>query len=159
MKITKQEFDSLFNDNITKKEYDIIIEKINQRVDEICEKFLHETNRHMSCWYAYDNSCDGYDGFFDPKKYKENIKFTCENMKPPEVYQHGYYTQFPTRWLWENTWETEMNDNITKCKEKQIKEKQEQKEQKEKHLKEINALKQSIKNKLTREEFKIIKFV
>ena len=55
MKITKEEFDSLYSNNITKKNYDIIISKIDERFSEIIRKIIPNLNRKG--WYDYGN-CD-----------------------------------------------------------------------------------------------------
>ena len=38
--ITKDQFDKLYDDNISKKEYDFIIQEINKRFSEICKNIL-----------------------------------------------------------------------------------------------------------------------
>ena len=47
--ITKEQFDSLFDDNITKKEYNRILGLIDERFAEICEKFLKKKNQNYPC--------------------------------------------------------------------------------------------------------------
>ena len=115
--ITKEQFDSLFDDNITKKEYDSTIGQINRRFSEICEKFL-KTSPYRPSWYDYDTANlhdEAIDGHFDPKRYKETIYITGEYIGLPP----GYFDfEFPTRWLWEENWEQEMNETTRKISRK-----------------------------------------
>ncbi len=53
MKITKTEFDKLFDDSITKKEYDSIIKKIEARISEIIKEMATRFG-----WYDFDNNPD-----------------------------------------------------------------------------------------------------
>jgi len=102
--ITKKQFDLLYSDDVTKKEYDAIIRQIGERFDEICRKFIRKTNKSRA-WYAYGNwEWYGSEGFFDPAEYQEYIEISGEWIEPPP----GYDLAFPTRWLWEENWEKEM---------------------------------------------------
>lgn len=89
--ITKEEFDSLYSDSITKKEYDAIIAKIDERFEEICEKFLHPIRGSNHAWYDYGN-CNGMaddnrnSGFFDPKLYFKTINIYSDLMDIPRGY-------------------------------------------------------------------------
>jgi hypothetical protein len=154
MKITKEEFEALFSDSITKKQYDGIIRKINDRFDEICKKFFR--HKGTDYWFDYDTvSYDDRDaeGYFDPESYKEYIGVIGENINPPP----GYDRVFPTRWLWED-FEEEMKQ-VIEDSEKQLKtKKEEKKRQAELRKQRIKVLKASIKTKLTPEELKIVKF-
>ena len=100
MKITKQEFDELYTDTISKKRYDEIIRKITGRFSEIVTTLLPHVNKGGD-WFDYGN-CSYQDedsnGDFDPEEYKEYIKFggQCSQLSEP----FGY--EFPTRWLWED---------------------------------------------------------
>ena len=82
MKITKEQFESLYSDKITKKEYDHIISLITDRFSEICKKII---KHHNDMWFDYGN-CDYYSensgGYFDPKEYKNFIEIGGEWVNP-----------------------------------------------------------------------------
>ena len=152
--ILKEEFDSLFSDSISKKQYDLIIEKIDKRFKEICLKFLIIEKRG---WFDYDNGdyeSEKTGGYFDPKEYKENIGIMGEWIDG----RPGWDLEFPTRWLWEN-FEKEMKDVEKKFKLKQLEIEKKNKNKKEKEKARFEELKSSVKSKLTSEELKIINFV
>jgi hypothetical protein len=155
--ITKEQFESLYSDDITKKQYDAIIELIDERFGEICSKFL--VNKNANFWFSYGNaSWDDQDdeGYFDPEEYRENIRIgcDCDCTNPPA----GYDYEFPTRWLWEENWQEEMQKVSKEYTEALELKKKKAKEKKETRKKEVEALKASIKSKLTPKELKIVKF-
>lgn len=153
--ITKQQFDSLFSFDITKKQYDAIIQQIDERFEEICEKFLRKTN--SSAWYVYGNLSykdENSEGFFDPEEYKEHIEIGGEYINPPP----GYGLSFPTRWLWEESWEEEMQKTVEDYKKLVEVKKGLLKQQREERKLWVKALKASIREKLTPDELKIVKF-
>lgn len=147
--ITEKEFKSLFDDTITKKEYDEIIRKIDNRFSEICQELFCKNNKS---WYDYDTG--GYEenneGRFIPEIYKEEIFIIGENIEPPPGLDYG----FPTSWLWNMDYKNE----VKQIKESYLESEKKKKKQKQIRLEKINLLKNSIKNKLTEEELKIIKF-
>lgn len=148
--ITKAQFDSLFDEDVTKKQYDEIIGLIDDRFNEICKIFLIKRNRQKA-WYDYDNETEDSRGYFDLKNYKEYIGVSGEWIEPPL----GYDLDFPTRWLWED-FEQEMKKTIEDTR--QMLEERKEKNKKEIRKKEVAVLKSSIKNKLTPQELKIINF-
>lgn len=154
--ITKEQFDSLFSDEITKKAYDKIIAQIDQRFQEICSKFVTLKKGNYS-WYSYGNldyDSEEDNGYFDPEEYKEEIAIGGEYIELPA----GYDDRFPTRWLWEENWQEEML-KVSQDYENELElEKQKAKKIKEEKKKKLDALKASIKSKLTPAEFKIISF-
>ncbi len=157
MKITKTEFNMLYDENITKKRYEEIILKINNRFNYICSKFIIKTNRHQS-WYDYSNTGQSHmdfetDGYFDPHMYTESIAIEGEDIEFPP----GYDNQIPTRWLWED-FEDELKQTIIKHKKEEQKKKNQQKKRHKAHEKERVILEQGIRKKLTPEELKIIRF-
>lgn len=156
MKITKEQFDSLFDENIKKKDYDHIISLIDQRFGEICEKFLVKKNKHGS-WYDYDNASyedEDSRGSFDPVDYKNDVGIMGEWIEPPP----GYDLSFPSRWLWED-FEEELKQEIENYKKLELLKKETAKKKKEEKKEERNRLHAQIKQKLTPEELKTIKFV
>ncbi len=156
--ITKAQFDSLFSEDITKKQYDVIIAEIDKRFHEICKKFIHkESGSDGRGWYDYGNVSyddENSEGYFDPEEYKENIQVGGEWIDTSP----GYDAEFPTRWLWEENWEEEMKQTSEKYKQEVLAEKQKKKQQRETKKQQAEILKRSIKAKLTSEELKIVRF-
>ena len=150
-KITKEEFDLLYDDSITKKQYNEIKNKIDIRVHEIAEKFFVNFNATSS--YDYDNGEDEDDGHFDETLYKDTISFDYWGTKYPPGYPDG----LPTRWLWED-FEDELVSTSNEFLDKQAKAKAKAKEAREKDKLRRAELYKSIKSKLTPEELKVIKF-
>jgi hypothetical protein len=154
--ISKEQFESLFSDTITKKQYDAIIVQIDERFGEICEKFIQKTSKNRS-WYVYGNlfyEDEHSEGFFDPEEYKEYVEIGGEWIEPPP----GYDLKFPTRWLWED-FDEELKQTISEYKNQENLKKIKAKEEQEAKKKKISILKKRIHSKLTPEEFKIIKFI
>lgn len=153
--ITEKEFRSLFDENITKKEYNRITNEIDKRFIEICDKFLIKRHKSKS-WFDYDTGGfeEGNGGFFEPEAYEDDIYIVGEYIESPP----GYDLQFPTRWLWEENFEEEMKSISKEFLNKQ--EKQKKKQVKDNKLKKekIDKLKSNIQNKLSKEELAIIKF-
>jgi len=142
--ITKAQFDSLFDDNITKKEYGEIIGQIDQRFEQICRTFL----KIGKCgWFGYEN------GVFDQVISKDYIEIEGGYINPPA----GYDLAFPTRWLWED-FEKEMKETSQKFLEQEEKKKLKARERREARKAKLESLKVSITSKLTPEELKAIKF-
>ena len=153
MKITKEEFEKLYDENISKKEYDSIINKIDERFGEIVK---HIAKKHPNMWYDYGN-CDYYSedsgGYFDPEDYNEFIEVGGEWVNIPEPYNDS----FPTSWLWED-FEEEFETEVKSYKEKKIKKKEAEKTKKQAKKAEKEKLIVQIKSKLSKEELKVIKF-
>jgi hypothetical protein len=164
MKITKEQFDKLYDKNILKSEYDYIIDLIDDRFAEICKIICPKHDRQ---WFDYGNcSYEGEDsnGYFDIKEYKEYIKIGGEYSCIREPYCTKYENAFPTRWLWED-FEEEFLKEVRKFEEETLKRKEQIKEKREKKKQEkIEFAKTKpkfqliIKSKLTAEELKYIKF-
>lgn len=153
--ITKEEFESLFDENITKKEYDRIIAEIDKRFVEICNKFLVKTDKQRA-WFDYGNcSYDSEEssGFFDPHEYKEEVQIGGCWIETPEPYD----AYFPTHWLW-SSFALEMKETIANHKKEEKKKKTDEKSQRIARKNKIENLKKSIKAKLSPEEYKILKF-
>lgn len=154
MKITQKEFDSLYSDSITKKDYDAIITKIDTRFTEIVTYLNPKVLENG--WFDYDNcsyGSDGSNGFFEPERYKKEIGIggECPELK----YPYGSY--IPTRWLWEDF--KEEFDRETTAYEKNVEAKK-LKEKTEVLKQELGKkeLQKSIKAKLTKDELKVISF-
>lgn len=153
MKITQEEFKRLYDDNITKKDYDHIIEKINHRVDEIVRSLYSFDNRE---WYDYDNcnyDSENSGGYFDRHDYCDYIGLGGQWVGLPAPYEY----EIPTEWLWKD-FKQEFKLEVKKHKNELNQKKKREKEQREKRKKEKDKLVNSIKNKLTKDELKIVKF-
>jgi len=153
-KITKEEFELLYDENITKKQYDCIISKIDARFYEICKMCLVKTN---SSWFDYGNcgyERDPVNGFFDPNEYKEYIIIGGEGLR----YIDGMdlSEQFPTRWLWEDFEEELKADNKADLAREEAKKQKAKQKREEKKIWKQKMIKQ-VKAKLTKEEFKFIR--
>lgn len=149
-KITKQEFEKLYSKDISKRNYDAIIEKINQRFSKIVGVIKCNDK-----WFDYDNcsyDSDESGGYFDPERYKENIG-VGGYVKIESPYEEG----FPTRWLWED-FEDEFNTEVEKFKKRQTKKQLDDKAKREQRKQKLLSLQESIKSKLTPEELKAINF-
>ncbi len=158
-KIDKKEFDFLFSDEISKKKYDEIISKIENRTNYIVRKFSTKCE-----WWDFDNL--GYEsekaGYFNPESYKEYIGYSGELSVPSlfeycEEFPTNNCPEFPTRWLWED-FEKEIEDKMSRAagKKEEIKNRQKQKRLDRKQK--LISLKESITSKLSKEELKAIKF-
>lgn len=165
-KITKQQFDKLFDENISKKEYDHIIDLINERFSEICLKIIPKP-RDRGFWFDYGNcnyDTENSNGYFDPKEYKKEIQVGGMFSGLTHPYNEwsgetdGYMeNSFPTRWLWEE-FEGEFADRVKKAKQSIIQEKELAKQKLEKKKLKKIEFKKIIMSKLTKEELKYIKF-
>lgn len=165
MKITKEQFDKLYSKDVSKKEYDNIISKIDERFAEICNKILLKNPRR---WYDYAN-CDynseNSNGYFDPEEYKLEIAIGGEYASLPEpFYSYPYEDKnsylencFPTRWLWED-FEKEFKTQVKKYKLEILKEKEMAKNKRLELKNKKSEFKKIIQSKLTKEELKYIKF-
>jgi hypothetical protein len=160
MKITKEEFDALFLDDISKKKYDDIIHRIDKIVNEVWRNILKLQRRQLN-WYDYDNHCgwddngDPIDGSFDPVNYKENITFTGEWSGRDDDMPYNDY--IPTNFLWEDYEEKVLKDIQSYKDNKGIK--RIEAASKRLELKERRKVMiASIKSKLTKEELRFIKF-
>lgn len=152
--ITKQEFDSLYNSDIKKSEYDSIISKIDDSFAEIIYLIKKpKTNE----WFDFYNSPgeENTRGYFDPKDYKTDIRIGGNYSLPDP-----FYCSIPTRWLWTNKEDIlkEYKENVQKACDENKKRKELDKQRAEKRKQDRIILMNQIKNKLTPEELKIVKF-
>lgn len=151
-KLDKKEFDMLYDDNISKKQYDSIIDKIDRRFFYIGTVIVNKTRGPFSMDYGNYNYEDREYGHFDPREYKEEIEFSSGIVPAP------YSSQYiPTKWLYTD-FEEEFTKNVNDHKLVI------QKEKELKKLKYIQNKENKIKfksiicSKLTSEELKYIKF-
>jgi hypothetical protein len=152
MKITKEEFDKLYSDDITKKEYNGTINKINDRFLEIITTLVPD----IKGWFDYGNcsyDSDISDGRFDINAYKETIYLGGEGYELPEP----FIDYIPTKWLWED-FKSEFKKEVADYKEKIKIQKERAKKTAQARKEKRKILKVSIRKKLTKEELKVIKF-
>lgn len=163
MKITKQQFEKLYSDDISKKEYDEIISLIDERFGEVVV-LVYPKITAGSGWFVYGNYDDNSEkdeGFFDLKEYKNKIEIGGRCSFPAPYNEVGNGNGYiPTRWLWTEDAEIlkEFNAEIKKYKEIEIKEKEAAKRKREEKKIQKQKMKELIKAKLTKEELKYISF-
>lgn len=160
MKISKDQFDKLYSENISKKEYDKIIELIDERSSDIVLLIYPKITKNGFFVYGnYHYEDENSEGFFDIEKYKNEIEYGGQfsPFGPYFDYDSGF---IPTRWLWtdDNEILKEFTQETEKFKNNILKEK-ELKKQKRNELKlQKIKFKEIIKSKLSKEELKYIKF-
>lgn len=161
MKITKEEFYSLYSEDISKKSYDNIIIKINHRVDEVWRDILNIQGIKLD-WYDYDNGGgrdndgDPINGNFVPELYEEDIGFTGEWSGNVD-YDKPYNNYIPTKFLWED-YEEKVLEDIKSYKENKERKKIENTAKRLELKERRKVMIESIKSKLTKEELRFIKF-
>lgn len=152
-KINKEDFDKLYDEEITNKEYKRIINLIDIRVDEIVQKISKPYKNYSQVFYYYSNGEYDYDsGNFDPEEYKENIKINYYEgfcIKP-------FDGEFPTRWLYED-FEEEMQQIIKNHEEYKLSQMTQKQKKLLKNKEKKDTMIQSIKSKLNSEELKFLK--
>jgi hypothetical protein len=159
MKITELEFNKLYDENISKKEYDSLIGKIRNRINEILITLIPSLKKRG--WWDYGNcDCDSEksNGYFDAHLYRENIEIAGENCRLPLSAFYNCDNSFPTRWLWEDTFKEESDNEMKLAQEKKAAEKQAAKQKREAKKEQRAIMKEIIKQKLTKEELKFVVF-
>jgi hypothetical protein len=151
--ITKELVESLFDEKITRKEYNKILSLIANRVDEIWRYICSISHRTLD-WWAFSN--DVYDGEgngssggeFNPEHDKEWIEIIGEStcISGSYLFNDG----FPTDYLWAENYQKLVKKEIALAEENDKKQKQKVKKKKED--------KATKKVKLTPEALKCIKF-
>lgn len=164
MKITKEQFDKLYSDNISKKEYDEIINLVDKRFGEVVILVYPKITNGRG-WFVYGNynyNSENDEGYFDLEQYKTEIEVGGEYTKFPEPYcfcDNGW-GYIPTRWLWTDDKEIlkEFNKEVEKCKNEKVKEKELLKQKREELKNKKAKFREIIESKLTKEELKYILF-
>lgn len=155
MKITKEEFDKLYTDDITKKEFDRIIRKIDDRFGEIYLTLNPDIKKRG--WFDYENcnyESEVSGGYFDHIEYKEYIGIGGEYSELPMPYEY----EIPTRWLWEENFGVEFKKEVSEYEKTIELKKKKVKVAEDKRKLKKEKLQKSIAQKLTKEELKIINF-
>jgi hypothetical protein len=153
--LTQEEVASLGSDDITKKTFDAILEKIDLRFSYVFEKSMELMGRHFD-WYDFENVGESEDdrGVFDPDDYAEEIAFTGKFATPKDTLYPDY---FPTRWLWENFEDALVAEIATHAQK--VANAKEKKAQADKAAKEKrDAMVKQIKGNLTKEELTYVTF-
>lgn len=165
LEITKNDVLLLDDNDISRRKYCDIIDKISDRVDDIWRKIISMSGRKL-VWYAFLNDVElgsgngSTGGEFNPSTDSEFIELIGEYSKFDNDY-YKYNEGFPTRFLWTEdvVWQAEVLKNIEESKEKKKTDKAkkvvEKVTEKEKRIKTITE----IKSKLSKEELKYVKFV
>ena len=154
MKITKSDFDKLYDPDVSKREYDRIVELIDDRFYEIV-KIINPVIETRG-WFDYGNcsyDSEESNGYFDPKEYKSNISVGGEVCLCAPLRDNS----FPTRWLWED-FEDEFRKSVSDHKLAMENKKAQTKVARERHKQEKAIAIESIRNKLTEEELKFVRF-
>lgn len=160
--IKKEEFDELYKDDIAKKRYDAIIEKIESRVHEI----LHSLDmaKHIKLhWYCYENGSleeEDMGGYFDPESCTEYIKLigAIKFKEHMEIFSGDEEASIPVRWLWEQNYLEECSKARTDFDKKKNEEKLKLSQEAKVHKEIKTKMIASIKTKLSTEELKFISF-
>lgn len=161
--ITEKDFNSLYDETISHKDYHKIINEIEDRVSDILND-LYE-NKHIDLeWYCFSNGNEDEEscpGNFDPQIYKDKIELIGDiNIEEyvSNLSGSSHTRSIPTRWLWEEGY-------LEECKNAQIsfnKKKAALKILQKSKREELKTKKQiaidSIKLKLTKDELKFVKF-
>lgn len=153
--LTKKEFESLSSDNITKKQYDDIVEKINKRFYEIVVGIVGKRNLH---WVDYDNGYDEQDGYFDLERYKNGICFEGEGRAKFSEFVDVLDWEIPIEWLWEEDYKEQYEKLAIEIRSEEENRKQKGKEKREARKEWLNKMKIQIENKLTKEEISAVTF-
>jgi hypothetical protein len=148
MKITKSEFDKLYDANITHREYVEIIEKISERFSQIMTEL--KIMEKIKGYEEYRMSTE--DGLFNPKLYKDKICYYNDNYAG---FAQPYNDYIPTRWLWED-FKEEYRTETTKIENERIQAKAAEIEKLNKELQQNRIFLASIKSKLNQEEIDFI---
>ncbi len=143
MKISKSDFDKLYDPNVTYKDYMEIIDRIYGRFCEIVEGICKIENRSRS----YEFEIASEDGTFDPYLHKDYISYYNEYSSFPEPFDR----KIPTRWLWEDyedDYTKQVADARLECESSEA-----EREARAKKLSEtFESMKKSIRSKLSPEE-------
>ena len=163
MKLSKEQFEKLYSDDISKKEYDNIIKEIDIRYGEVV-LLIHPNICKKGGWFVYGNydyHSEKDDGFFDVDEYKESISIGGEfNFPEPYCFSDDGNGYIPTRWLWTDDAEIlrEFNEEVEKYKAETLKKKEIEKQKRDERKTRKLEMQKIISAKLTKEELKYISF-
>ena len=145
--LTKEEFDKLFDLDISVRERKAVEAKVTERFDYIIHKMAEIIGRKVN-WYDYDNESGEYNpGYFDTDNYQSNIGYVGEFTTTKNRDFNTYENDFPTSWLYQD-FEHQLQQEIKEYKL----EEQKAEEQKNKGKEKDKEIKAGILAKLTPEE-------
>lgn len=164
MKINKEDFDKLYQDDITVKEYNRIIVLIDNRFGEVVLLIEPKMNQGYN-WFVYGNydpESKMDDGEFDLAEYSQEIPIGGRNCGLKKPYDLGIDNMsfIPTRWLWtdDESIIKEYNEEVEKSREKDVTKAEHSKLKSLERKRKKQEFKTLIESKLTKEELKYIKF-
>jgi hypothetical protein len=145
--LTKEEFDKLFDLDVSVRAKKEVEAKLAGRFDYIIHKMADIIGRTVH-WYDYDNEGGEYSpGYFDSDSYDTNIGYVGEFGSTKNEGFDTYQDSFPTTWLYED-FEAKLAQEV---KEFNVEEQKAQ-EQKNKDKEKGKEIKAGILAKLTPEE-------
>ena len=153
--ISREDYETLSSETVTKKNYDRIVAQIDERVDYGFNMAMLILDRRVG-WYAYGNAPEGEDetGHFDPDEYEVDIDFIGDIRGQT----HGLYEYaIPTRWLFED-FEEALKAEIESVKQKKADKKAQDKQIKADRKARRKSVIASIHAKLTADELSFINF-
>lgn len=153
--LTQEEFDMLFDDNVSVKKQKQLQEKVGNRFVYIMHEMTQILDREL-IWFDFDNEGgERRPGYFDSDKYKNEIRFVGDMHNKTKFFE--YENSFPTTWLkedFEDALKLEYQDFLAEKKQNEKKEIEDRKAFK--NL--VNEVKEKIFEKLTDEEKCFINF-
>jgi hypothetical protein len=162
--IAKERVNKLCDYNISKREYDEIIDEINNRVSKIWREICKISKRRVK-WHAFrndvelDNGNGSTGGSFDPRADAVFIELGGDydyDYDRDGDYAHGFYTRF--LWTEDDVWQKEVINHIESNKRKIEIKKQKKKQKELAEKEERDRVVAIIKSKLTKEEIKYVQF-
>lgn len=142
-KLTQDEFNELFDDNVSVKRHKELVSKATERFCYVIH-ILEETVGRKWHWFDFNNEDGEYHkGHFDPELYRNEIAFTGE-MSPLDNREFDLYDEeFPTSWL-KDDFEAELKRKVDEfAHAKHIEEQAKQnKKQNDKNL--MNSIKEQL---------------
>jgi len=101
-KITKEEFELLYDEEVSKKKYDDLMEKLEDRVKEICDAFLVKIENYRWGGGRLNKQ------YLSLENDTERIPFECYgHVDIPEEDCDVKDSEFPVKWLWDDDGEFE----------------------------------------------------
>lgn len=160
MEITKELINRLCGGEMKVKEYKEAIAAISNKVDGIWRFLVKDSGRNIDWWafqndrsFGHGNGSSG--GEFDPENDSEWITIIGD-VSCCDIPDYAYDDGFPTSFLWDD-YRKIHKDHMTTIKEAEQKRKTTTKSKKEDKKKRDGELMESIKGKLTEEEWKLVK--
>lgn len=155
--VTKEMIEKLKDENITRKQYNEIQDKISARADEIWRYICQVTHRRLS-WWDFSNGMEENTGFFDSTEYADEVLVQGGYDYKNDIYSMGVGDGFPTYYLWTPNYQEVVLQELEAFKQQQKDEAARRKAQREARKERLKILHASIREKLTKDELKSITF-